>query len=65
MRVVSAVEVLSANHRDIQFSHWALNEVSVGVLGFDEVLLCLLQSRIVCKDVRLNFGLTLDQLVLS
>ena len=64
MGVVNADEVLSANNGYLQDTHWALNVVPMSAFRLFELFLSIFQSGVVGQDVRLDFTLTLDELIL-
>ena len=64
MGVVNADEVLSANNGYLQDTHWALNVVPMSAFRLFELFLSIFQPGVVGQDVRLDFALTLDELIL-
>lgn len=65
MGIVDSVEVLRANHTDVQNAHRTLDEITMRLFGTCKLLLCLFQSLIVGENALLDLLLTLNKLVLG
>ena len=65
MRVINSVKVLCADHRNMQDSHWALNEITMSLLGLSELFPSLLKTGVICQNTLFNLLFTFNELVLS